>query len=311
VATGYTGIQTLVFTGPGDSPDGTAPTYPSSVTFTAGAATVSVTLTDAQVTTLVATRGSITGSSPSVTVDAAAAVSLTVVAPATAASAAPLNVQVTAQDTFANTATGYAGTIGFTSGDSHAVLPAPSTLTNGVGTFPVTFKTAGTQTITAADTVTSSITGVSGQVTVNPGAASQFVVAAASSATTTAPVTVIVTARDQSGNVATRYTGTVKITSSDPAATLPAAAALHDGVGTSALSFGTAGSQTVRASDSVQPSVTGVSGTITVTSPPSAPIGLTATVTISGITLALGPAEQRRWSADHRLPDLPGHEPRR
>ena len=40
-------------------------------------------------------------------------------------------------------ATGYTGTVHFTSSDGAAVLPANSTLTNGVGTFSVTLKTAG------------------------------------------------------------------------------------------------------------------------------------------------------------------------
>jgi uncharacterized repeat protein (TIGR01451 family) len=50
------------------------------------------------------------------------------------------------------------------------VLPANSTLSNGVGTFPATLKTAGSQTVTAADTVTSSATGTSAKITVAPAA---------------------------------------------------------------------------------------------------------------------------------------------
>jgi hypothetical protein len=41
------------------------------------------------------------------------------------------------------------------------VLPGNSTLTNGTGTFPATLKTSGSQTITATDTVTPTITGES------------------------------------------------------------------------------------------------------------------------------------------------------
>ena len=43
-ATGYTGSQTITFTGPANSPGGTAPTYPASVTFTNGVANPSITL---------------------------------------------------------------------------------------------------------------------------------------------------------------------------------------------------------------------------------------------------------------------------
>ena len=74
------------------------------------------------------------------------------------------NVTVTAEDAFGNTATGYRGTVHFTSSDGQAVLPANYTFTAGdAGTHTftngVTLKTAGTQSITATDTVTGTITG--------------------------------------------------------------------------------------------------------------------------------------------------------
>ncbi len=68
----YTGAKCVAFAGPGTSPSPTkkAPAYPaangcssgSSVTFTNGLATASITLYDAQTTTLTATVGTITGS---------------------------------------------------------------------------------------------------------------------------------------------------------------------------------------------------------------------------------------------------------
>ena len=76
---------------------------------------------------------------------------------------------VTALDQSDNKATGYTGKVHFTSSDAAAVLPANATLTNGMGTFfPATLKTAGTQTITATDTVTATIIGTSGNITVLP-----------------------------------------------------------------------------------------------------------------------------------------------
>jgi hypothetical protein len=47
----------------------------------------------------------------------------------------------------------------FTSSDAQAILPADSTLTNGVGTFSATLRTPGSQTLTATDTVNPSIAG--------------------------------------------------------------------------------------------------------------------------------------------------------
>jgi len=55
----------------------------------------------------------------------------------------------------------------FSSSDSAASPTGQHTLTSGTGSFNVTLKTAGSQTVTAADTVTSSIQGVSGSITVS------------------------------------------------------------------------------------------------------------------------------------------------
>jgi len=68
---------------------------------------------------------------------------------------------VTALDAANNTSVGYTGTVHFTSTDSQAKLPADSTLTAGTANFSATLETvgSGTQTITATDTVTSSIKG--------------------------------------------------------------------------------------------------------------------------------------------------------
>src|SRR5207237_9177409 len=55
----------------------------------------------------------------------------------------------------------------FTSSDAHGILPVDSTLSNGVGTFSVTLNTAGSQTITATDTLSTNptITGSTSAIT--------------------------------------------------------------------------------------------------------------------------------------------------
>jgi hypothetical protein len=68
------------------------------------------------------------------------------------------NVKVTAIDVYGNVVTGYSGLIRFNSSDGQAILPANSQLTNGTGTFSVTLKSTGNQTITVTDTNTSSLT---------------------------------------------------------------------------------------------------------------------------------------------------------
>ena len=100
------------------------------------------------------------------TIGAGTATHFSVTAPGTATSGTAFSVTVTALDASNAVVTGYTGTVHFTSSDGAAVLPPNSTLTNGVGTFSVTLKTAGAQTITATDTVTATVTGTSGGITV-------------------------------------------------------------------------------------------------------------------------------------------------
>ena len=95
------------------------------------------------------------------------AMSFVVDAPLAATVGRAFDVFLTAYDGFGNVATGYTGTVHFTSSDASAILPADSTLTNGAGTFSATFQTAGIQTITATDTATISITGTSGSIPVS------------------------------------------------------------------------------------------------------------------------------------------------
>jgi autotransporter-associated beta strand protein len=80
-------------------------------------------------------------------------------------------VTVTAYDAYGNVATGYSGTVHFASSDGQAALPADTTLTNGTGSFSVTLFTAGSQSLTATDTVSGSITGTQPGITVTPAVA--------------------------------------------------------------------------------------------------------------------------------------------
>src|SRR5262249_7985943 len=132
---------------------------------------------------------------------------------------------VTALDSNGNALTSYTGTVHFTSNDSQAVLPADYVFTaadNGTHTFSATPKTAGTWSVTVTDTGATAFSGTQGGIVVNPAAASTFQVSGFPS-----PVSVgnygyfTVTAYDAYGNLATNYTGTVHITSSDSLALLP------------------------------------------------------------------------------------------
>ena len=103
-----------------------------------------------------------------------AATSLVVSVPGSVTSGKPFAITVTAQSCInglCTMATGYDGTIHFTSTDTAATLPPDSMLTNGGGTCTVSLSTGRsptTATITATDTVNPAITGTSRSIRINP-----------------------------------------------------------------------------------------------------------------------------------------------
>ncbi len=202
--------------------------------------------------------------SASLTVNPGSATQFTVSAPGTATAGTAFSITVTAKDSGDNTATGYTGTVHFTSSDATAILPADTVLTNGIGTFSATLKAVGGWAITATDTVTASITGTTGSIQVGPAAATHFAVTAPSSATVGTGVGFTVTALDSFNNTAATYGGTVHFSSSDVAAVLPANATLANGMGTFTATPMTAASQTITATDTLTASITGTSNTIAV-----------------------------------------------
>ena len=243
---------------------------PANYTLTDGVGTFTdiATLETAGSQTLTATdtvNASLLGTSSSITVSAAAATHFVLAAPATATAGTPLTFTVTADDQYGNTATGYTGTVGFTSSDTAAVLPANDTLTDGAGTFTPTLETAGSQTLTATDTVNASLLGTSSSITVSAAAANHFVLAAPATATAGTPLTFTVTADDQYGNTATGYTGTVHFHQQRPGGRAAGQRYVgRNGVGTFTATLETSGSQTLTATDTVNASLLGTSSSITV-----------------------------------------------
>src|SRR5207302_1671784 len=125
---------------------------------------------------------------------------------------------VTLRDAYGNVATGYAGTVHFSSSDAQAGLPADYTFTGadaGVHTFNVVLKTSGSQSPTAADPATASLAGTQAGIPVSAAAATHFRIEAPATAKPGTPFTITVTALDAFGNVAVGYRGTVHFTSSD------------------------------------------------------------------------------------------------
>jgi hypothetical protein len=166
-------------------------------------------------------------------------------------------------DAYGNTTPGYTGTVHFSRSDGKAVLPANYTFTSsdtGSHPFSFTLKTAGTQSVTASDTVTHGITGTASGIAVNPAAAAQFLLTAPASVTHGVPFSVMLTVEDAYGNVVTGYIGTVHFSSSDSTATLPASypfTAADAGVHTFAgLILHKKGKQTVTVTDTQNSALT-------------------------------------------------------
>jgi DNA/RNA endonuclease G (NUC1) len=196
-----------------------------------------------------------------------------VTAPANVNSGVAFNITVTALDGSNATATGYTGTVHFTS-SSTGTLPSNYTFTAGdlgVHTFSVTLTQSGSRTITATDTVTPSITGTA---TTNVlSAVTHYSVTAPASTIQGTPFNVVVTALDASNAVVTSYTGTAHFTSSSPG-TLPADYTFvsgDNGTHTFSVTLTSTGTQTITATDTVTASITGTATTSSVLVCPPGP----------------------------------------
>ncbi len=248
IATGYSGTVHLSSSDP-------AALLPADVTLVNGSATVNVTFRTVGIQTLTATDivdASITGTIASnATPPVAALFNVTGLSSTTAGSASSFTVTV--RDTIGQIATGYTGTIYFSSSDVQAGLPASYTFTAadaGVHSFSITLKTAGIQSVTARDS-TGSLIGTAAGVVVNAAAFSKFRLSVPNGADSkghmlvTAGETISLTVRasDAYGNGVANYRGKVKFTSTDTLAGLPTDynfTAADAGVHTFAVSLKTA-----------------------------------------------------------------------
>jgi hypothetical protein len=208
--TAYAGTQCISFSGPGTSPNGTAPSYPaqgscaagqSDLTFTNGVAPATVTLYKAETVSVVVSDGSghSNGSGLSVTVAAAGLTAFTIPTPAAQTAGTGFTISITAGDPYGNVATGYTGPkcLAFSgpasspAGDA-PVYPAQGSclggqsevvFTNGVAaSVPITlYNASASTTLTATE---GSVTGSTGTFAVNGAAVAGIVL----SSITTSPV---------------------------------------------------------------------------------------------------------------------------
>jgi hypothetical protein len=195
--------------------------------------------------------------------EATVAASFRVVARGEVYAGTEMRVMIRAVDETGRPVRGYTGTVALTSSDPAAVLPDDITFTTddrGRATVKVTLNTAGEQTITATDTASDTVLGTT---TVNVTAApvaTSFFVRAERDATSGAVTRVAVVALDESNRIATSYTGTVALTSTDAGATLPESYTFTSsdrGVHVFEFTPSTTGEQTVTATDTADASLTG------------------------------------------------------
>jgi hypothetical protein len=287
-------------------------TLPSNTPLSSGTQTLSVTLNTAGNRTLTATNitdGTKTSSvSPSITVNAGAFVKLQLLVPGETAApgttagktgtpnaqtaGTAFNITINAVDANWNLINTVTHTVGISSTDTNATFPATTNLAAGTRVVSVTFKTAGSQTLTASDITDGTKTpNTSPAITVNPGALVKLQlllpgeIAAPGSATgktgtpsaqiagTTITNGIIVNAVDANWNLVSSATNNVTITSTDTNAVIAndngaAAGNITLAAGTKTLStftFKTAGARTVTAIDASGSLTANTSPTVTVT----------------------------------------------
>jgi cell division septation protein DedD len=237
----------------------------STTAFASGVWTGQVTLSQAGTGISISTTGSgKSGTSNTLTVNPVALdhfVFNAISSPQTAGKA--FSITITAKASNANTVTSYTGTNTLSVSAGTISPTTTGAFSSGVWTGMVTVTGAGSGvTITATDG-THSVT--SNLFTMNPGVVTHLVVSTGTSQVADIAFSLMVTAEDAYGNTATGYAGTVKITSSDSQAVLPANAGLTNGVGSFTITLERTGSQSITAMDTATSSITGSETGITVT----------------------------------------------
>ena len=296
LASGYTGTVTFTSSDPLVGPSNGLPANYTFTSTDAGkhAFPLGATLKTAgiQSISVTDTKTSFTGTQSNILVTPNVAASFAITGfpnPTTAGAAGQYTV--TAKDQFNNLATGYVGTVTFSSTDPLVAinngLPTNYTFTaadTGAKTFTATLKTAGLQSITGKDTANAAITGQQVGILVNADVAASFTLSGYPSpvqAGTTNNFTV--TAKDKYGNVSTKYAGTVTLSSSDlqissnkglpPTFTF---SSLDAGQHVFQATFKTFGAQSLTATDIANQALKGTQAGIQVTS------GALSIITVSG-----------------------------
>lgn len=172
------------------------------------------------------------------TVPAGLTTHFSIAEPGNATLGVPIPVVVTARDSSNNIVANYTGTIHFTTSDAAATLPPDSTLTNGSGTFSITFNTAGTQSMVVGDTKNQTLFSLGGGSTVAAAPANPtttIVISSLNTSTFGQTVTYVATVKQGStpvtiGSVSINVDGsTITFSGVDSNGQVQATAKLHGG----------------------------------------------------------------------------------
>src|SRR5205823_401031 len=130
---------------------------------------------------------------------------------ATPTAGTAFNLTVAGTDPYGNAVSNYLGRVHFASSDARATIPADYTFVRADGgshAFPVTLRTAGSQTITATDTSNPDLTATQPfRVAAGPLATFSLAGVLALSPQAGKPYDIAVSAKDASGNTVSSYTG--------------------------------------------------------------------------------------------------------
>ncbi|HEY6910397.1 MAG TPA: hypothetical protein VI356_13555, partial [Myxococcales bacterium] len=220
-----------------------------------GKTTATVTPTANTTYTLTASKGGQTATkTAAVSVTASPSAAFRVTGPTATTAGVPVDFTIAAVDTAGAVNPNYRGTVQFVSDDEQGSMSTNLTFAAadaGQKTVSATFRTAGTRLFVTQDTSVATAQGIA-QVRVSAADAVRLDVSGVPlSAVAGDQLAMTVTARDAFGNVADGFTGTVTFTSSDPAASLPAAftfTAGDKGSHSFSVLLSTAGNATVTAS---------------------------------------------------------------
>ena len=238
--------------------------------------------------TFIATTGPISPVSP------VAATGLRLIVPPQARAGVPTLVTAIAIDADGRPVPSFSGSATVSSSDSAASLPLTEVnFRNGRASFSVTFATAGPQTVRVTTLTYQAMTGIaSTSVTAAPTVRS-FLVFMPRQVDAGKPVSVSIVAVDAANRPIPGFTGTVAVTSSDSAATLPSSVSFANGRATARVTFATPGSQSITVRGGVAGDVVATASTrvvaapvavaFTVKLPKTVAVGLPVNVTIVAV----------------------------